>query len=45
MTSYNASKYIEEKNIGKIDIGYFSNILVLDNNLDIKEIYLYGNLV
>ena len=45
MTSYNASKYMEEKNIGKIKEGYYSNFVVIDKNLNIKAVYLQGNLV
>ena len=45
MTSYNASRYIDETNKGKIDIGYCSNFLVLDKKLKIKEIYLNGQLI
>ncbi len=45
MTSYNAAQYLDEKNIGKIEKGYCSNFIVLDNKLNIKQVYLYGNLV
>ena len=45
MTSYNAAKYIGETNKGKIDIGYCSNILVLDTKFNIKKVYLNGQLI
>tara|TARA_Y100000741_G_scaffold359992_1_gene341521 strand:+ start:558 stop:1640 length:1083 start_codon:yes stop_codon:yes gene_type:complete len=45
MTSYNATKYIQEKNIGKIEEGYYSNFVVIDKNLNIKAVYLQGNIV
>ena len=43
LTSFNASKYLGIQNIGKIEKGCLSNFLVLDNNLNIKDIYLEGN--
>jgi len=43
LTSYNASKYLNIQNIGKLEKGYLSNFLVLDNNLNIEDIYLDGN--
>ena len=43
LTSYNASKYLNIQNIGKIEKGCLSNFLVLDNNLNIIDIYLEGN--
>ena len=42
MTSYNASKYLDLKNIGRIEKGYISNFLLLDKSYNIKEIYLNG---
>ena len=45
LTSYNASKYLNIKNIGKLEKGFLSNFLVLDNNLKIIDIYLEGNKV
>lgn len=45
MTSYNASKYLSLKDIGMIKEEYFSNFVVLDKNLDIKKVFLYGNLI
>ena len=45
MTSYNAAEYMQEKNIGKIEEGYFSNLVVIDKNLNIKSVYLKGNIV
>ena len=40
LTSYNASKYLNTQNIGKLEKGFLSNFLVLDNNLNIIDIYL-----
>ena len=45
LTSYNASKYLNIQKIGKIEKGCLSNFLVLDNNLNIVDIYLEGNKV
>jgi N-acetylglucosamine-6-phosphate deacetylase len=42
MTSYNAAQYINEVKLGIISVNSFSNLLVLDKNFDLKEIYLYG---
>ncbi len=42
LTSYNASRYLKSSNIGKLDKGYLSNILVLDKELNLIEIYLEG---
>ncbi len=42
MTSYNAAKYLQNDNLGYIGENKISNILVLDKNLNIKEIYLNG---
>ncbi len=42
MTSYNASKYLDLKNVGMIKEGFVSNFLLLDKNYNIKEIYLNG---
>ena len=42
MTSYNASKYLGIKNIGKIQHGYLSNFLLLDKEFNIIDIYLEG---
>jgi len=44
MTSYNASQYLKENHIGKIENDFYANLIVLDKKLNIKEIYLYGNL-
>ena len=43
LTSYNASKYLNIQNIGKLEKGCLSNFLVLDKNLNIIDIYLEGN--
>ena len=45
MTSFNASQYICENDKGKIEKGFCSNLIVLDKLLNIKEVYLYGNLI
>ncbi|PPR46600.1 MAG: N-acetylglucosamine-6-phosphate deacetylase [Alphaproteobacteria bacterium MarineAlpha5_Bin9] len=45
LTSYNASQYINEYNIGKISVANLANFIVLDKGLEIKEIYLNGQLV
>ena len=42
MTSYNAAQYINEKDLGIIRLNAKANILVLDKNLNLKEIYLNG---
>ena len=45
MTSFNAAQYLCENNKGKIESGFCSNLIVLDKKLNIREIYLYGNLI
>tara|TARA_Y100000590_G_C15620894_1_gene977522 strand:+ start:253 stop:1338 length:1086 start_codon:yes stop_codon:yes gene_type:complete len=45
MTSYNPAKYLNEKKLGYIKKGFYSNLLILNNQFDIKEIYLYGKLI
>ena len=45
MTSFNAAQYLNENNKGKIEKGFCSNFLVLDKELNIKQVYLYGNLI
>ncbi len=45
MTSYNASKYLNEKFIGKIEKNYYSNFLVLDKKLNLKKVYFNGKLI
>ena len=45
MTSFNAAQYLGENNKGKIDKGFCSNFIILDKQLNIKKVYLYGNLV
>ena len=42
LTSYNAAQYLNAKNIGSIQINYKANFLVLDQKLNLKEIYLNG---
>ena len=45
MTSYNAAQYIKEYDKGVIAKDFCANLLVLDQQFEIKEIYLYGNLI
>ena len=45
MTSFNAGQYLCENDKGKIERGFSSNLIVLDKLLNIKEVYLYGNLI
>ena len=45
MTSFSASKYLNDNTIGYIKKGYRSNFLVLDNNFNIEKIFLNGNLI
>jgi N-acetylglucosamine-6-phosphate deacetylase len=45
MTSFNAAQYLGEKNIGKIDRGFTGNLIVLDKELNIRKVYLNGNLI
>jgi len=45
MTSYNACQYLNAKFIGKIEKNYYSNFLVLDKKLNLKQIYLNGKLI
>ena len=42
MTSYNAAKYLQINDLGYIGENKISNILVLDKNFNLKEIYLNG---
>ena len=45
MTSYHASLYLNELDKGIVQEGLCANLVILDSNLEIKEVYLYGNLV
>ena len=45
LTSYNASRYIENLNIGEIKKGLLSNFLVLDKEFNLIDVYLEGNKV
>ena len=45
MTSFSASKYLNDNTIGYIKKGCRSNFLVLDKDLNIKKIFLNGNLI
>ena len=42
MTSYNAAKYLNLNNIGLIKEDKISNFIVLDNNLNLVDIYFNG---
>ena len=42
LTSYNASRYLNLNNIGVIKKNFQSNLLVLDKELNLKEVYLKG---
>ena len=42
LTSYNASRYLKMNNVGVIDRNYISNFVILDKNLNLKEVYLKG---
>ena len=42
MTSYNAAQYLRNHDLGYLGEDKISNILVLDKNLKIKQIYLNG---
>ena len=42
LTSFNAARYLKSSNIGKLEKGYLSNILVLDKQLNLIDIYLEG---
>ena len=43
LTSYNATRYLNLSNIGKLETGYKSNFLVLDKKFNLIEVYLEGN--
>ena len=45
MTSFNACQYLKEKFLGIIEKGCFSNLLVLDKKLNLKEVYFNGKLI
>jgi N-acetylglucosamine-6-phosphate deacetylase len=42
LTSYNASKYLKLDNVGIIQKNFLSNFLILDKELNLKEVYLRG---
>ena len=42
LTSYNAARYLKYSNIGKLEKGYLSNILVLDKEFNLIDVYLEG---
>ncbi|WKX02555.1 N-acetylglucosamine-6-phosphate deacetylase [Candidatus Mycoplasma mahonii] len=43
MTSYNAAKNMNLIGVGKIKEGYFADIIMMDKNFNIKEVYINGN--
>ncbi len=45
MTSYSASKYLNQNDIGSIDIGKKANFLILDQEFNLINIYLNGAIV
>ena len=45
MTSYSAAKFLRKEDIGIIDIGKKANFLILDNEFNLKSIYLNGRLI
>jgi len=42
LTSYNAARYLNISNIGKLETGFRSNFLVLDKEFNLIDIYLDG---
>ena len=42
MTSTNASKYLNKKDIGNLNVGSQANLLVLDKDLNIFKVFLHG---
>ena len=45
MTSYNASQYLNLKNLGILEKNNLSNFIVMDKNLNLLKIFLNGELV
>ena len=45
MTSYSAAKFLKKEDIGVIDDGKKANFLILDNDFNIKNIFLNGKLI
>jgi N-acetylglucosamine-6-phosphate deacetylase len=45
MTSYSASKYLNQNDIGFLDIGKKANFLILDKEFHLINIYLNGKLI
>ena len=45
MTSYSASKFLKNEDIGVIDNGKKANFLILDQEFNIKSIYLNGKII
>ena len=44
MTSTNAAKYLNRKDIGNLNVGSYANILVLDKNFNILKVFLNGKI-
>ena len=42
LTSYNASRYLNEENFGEISVSKKANFLILDKNFNLKSVYLHG---
>ena len=45
MTSYSASKFLKNEDIGGIENGKKANFLILDHEFNIKSIYLNGKII
>ena len=45
MTSYSASKYLNQNDVGSIDIGKKANFLILDQDFNLINTYLNGKLI
>ena len=45
MTSYSASKYLNQDDVGSINIGKKANFLILDKEFNLINIYLNGKLI
>lgn len=39
------ARIVGEEKIGKVEIGCYANLCVMDKNLDIKEVYKYGEII
>ena len=45
MTSYSASRFLNDNTIGYIKEGYKSNFIILNKDYNIEQIYMNGNLI